>query len=177
MISDEYVIVSETSGDGKDDRGVGTLMLHVAAPSICIRLPREPVSWLNERRCADAIVLEFFNESPVLHLVELKSKMTPKEWQKTKQQLRGAYHNALAVGGVLHLQGFSAIKTHVAYREDSVSPEGATAPSTLKLGLVQRLPDNVGDWIARRLVIDGIAAISLNLILRDAAGNAAGQLQ
>ena len=134
-ISDEFVTVSETDGDGKDGRGIGTLTLHATAPSLCVRLPRQPVAWLDEKKSADAVILEFVGERPILHLVELKSKVTPKVWQTTKQQFRGAYHNALAVGGVLHVPGFSEIRAHIVYREDGISPEGSTAPSTLKLGL------------------------------------------
>lgn len=171
--SDKFVEVSEARGD---ERGLGTIRLQVEAPCLRLRLPEKPVRWLAAQKCADAIIFEFVGDKPVLHLVELKSRMTPGEWQKVKEQLSGAYHNALAVGGVLELPGFSAIRAHVACREDRVSAETTASPSTLKLGLGQRIPDGAADWIARRFTLDGIVNVPLSVIFRDTDGNASAQL-
>jgi hypothetical protein len=173
-VSDKFIDISETRGD---ERGLGTLILQVEAPCVRLRLPETPIRWLATQKCADAIVFEFSGEKPVLHLVELKSAMTPGGWKNVKEQLSGAYHNALAVGGVLHLAEFAAIRAHVACREDRIRPDATASPSTLKLGLGLRLPDGVSDWIARRFTLDGVANVPLSVILRDADGNASAHLK
>jgi hypothetical protein len=121
-------------------------------------------------------VIEFSGDDPTLHLIELKSKMTRDKWLEVKDQLRGAYHNALAIGGVLELGGFAGVRVHVACNEDSISPAATANSSTLKAGLGKPIPDTI-DWVERRLTIEGIPAIPLTVTFRDKDGNAKAQLR
>jgi hypothetical protein len=172
---DTTIAVTETDHDGQG-RGPGTLTLTVTTPCIRIRLPRQtPAKWLKEKKCADSVVFEFVPDGVNLHIVELKSKVGPQEWLKCKQQFCGALHNALAINGVLELSEFRLIRLHLAYTTDTISPQTTAAPSTLKLGLGNRVP-GVADWIARRVDLDSWTAVPLSLILRDGQGNASATL-
>jgi hypothetical protein len=176
--SNTEITVHEPKGSGASGKGKGTLFLKVSTHCIRIRIPDKngPAGWLTEQKCADAIVIEFSDDGPMLHLIELKSKMTRGQWRDVKKQLLGAYHNALAIGGVLELPRFAGVRVHVLCSEDSISPAATANSSTLKAGLGKPLPDTI-DWVERRLTLDGIAGIPLDVTLRDEAGNARARLR
>jgi hypothetical protein len=167
----QLIELVELNDDGLG-RGAGTVTFNVKVPCLCVRLPRNvPIKWLSEKKCADYAILEFSPIGINLHLVELKSKMTVGVWNHCKQQFTGALHNARAIGGVLQLPTFLAVRLHVAYSTDAISPQRTTAPSSLKNGLGVPIV-GAGDWVARRVELGPFRALPLALIPRDSYGNA-----
>jgi hypothetical protein len=171
--SDKSISISEAAGD---DKGRGTITFQLTSSCIGLRLPSEPVKWLQDQECGDAVVFEFAGEQTILHLIEMKSTMRPDAWTKTKRQLAGAYHNALAMAGVLHLSPPFVIKAHVANREDRLSPASSPDALLLKQPLGKSATEIFNDWSDGRIGIDGMADIPLNKIHRDSDGNAPASL-
>lgn len=165
-MADVVIRVTETAEDG-----AGTLSLTMRERSLGLRLKRT-IPWLSERKCADGIVFEFLPERLVLHLVELKKQIKLDEWNKMRDQIRGAYHNALAVAGVLELASIDEIRVHVAYTTDLVTARESAVPSSLKQGLGRKPSVGARDWQTRRMRIDDRSDIPINLIQRGPDGNA-----
>jgi hypothetical protein len=170
---DKSISISETAGE---DKGRGTITFQITSRCIGLRLPPAPVKWLANQQCGDAVVFECVGEQTILHLIEMKSTMRPDAWTKTKKQLAGAYHNALALAGALHLSPPFEIKAHVAYREDRLSPTSTADALLLKQPLGRRAIEDFNDWSDGRIGIDGVADIPLNKIRRDSDGNASARL-
>jgi hypothetical protein len=174
--SDKSISISETTGDGREDKGLGTITFQLTSPCIRLRLPPEPVKWLANKKCGDAVIFEFAGDQTILHLIEMKSTLGPDAWTKTKQQLAGAYHNVLALAGVLHLSSPFEIKAHVAFREDRLSPASTPDATLLKQPLGKPAAETFNDWSEGRIDIDGVADIPLKKIRRDNDGNASASL-
>lgn len=174
--SDKSISISKTTGDGREDTGLGTITFETMSRCIGLRLPPTPVKWLATQRCGDAVVFEFTAGQTILHLIEMKSAMRPSEWIKTKQQLAGAYHNALALAGVLHLNPPFEIRVHVAYRDDRLTGRSSADGTILKQRLGGPATETFHDWTEGRIGIDGIANIPLNKIRRDENGDATAGL-
>ena len=162
--------VTETAAEG-----AGTLTLTMRTHSLAVRL-KDTIPWLVERKCGDAIVLEFFPDRLVAHLVELKSTVGDRKFEDAVSQFRGAYHNALAIAGVLELTKPDEIRCHVAFKVDRVSPVGNASPSGLKTRLGRKPAANAVDWIARRLTIDELQDIPFTWTHRGPDGNAAVEI-
>lgn len=112
----------------------------------------------------------------ILHLVELKSTVDPDEWDKIKKQLKGAYHNALAVRGVLELPDISAVKVIITCSEDRLGSATSATTASLKFGLGKPQRYAAVDWLERRVAIDDLNDIPLNIVIRDPDGNASAHL-
>nr|WP_294513597.1 hypothetical protein [uncultured Rhodopila sp.] len=171
--SDKSISISETAGD---EKGRGTITFQLTSLCFRLRLPPEPVKWLANQQCADAVIFEFAGERTILHLIEMKTTMRPDAWTKTKQQLVGPYHNALALAGVLQLSPPFEFKAHVAYREDRLGPAATADGLMLKQPLGKLATETFNDWSEGRIGIDGMADIPLNKIRRDGDGNASASL-
>lgn len=175
------VKVIETAHNGKG-RGPGTIEFQTDHHCLSIRLPKDPVKWLQLQRCGDAAIFEFHADGVNLHIVEMKCKVNVGEWLKAKERALGAYFNCLAIGKLLDIEEFSKITLHIAYIEDAVGETGTSAPSTLKttIGGKAGSPHStpVAEWITRNVKMPGlINCIPLRLVQRDADGNGIGTLE
>jgi hypothetical protein len=166
----EVVPVTETAEDG-----AGTLSLTMRAKSLAVRLHRT-IPWLSEGKCADAIVFEFLPERLIIHVIELKKQVKLDTWRDMRRQLRGAFHNALALAGVLQITSIDEIQIHVAYTADLVTARESAVPSSLKQGVGRKPRADARDWETRRMQIDDRPDIPINLILRGPDGDAAAQI-
>lgn len=173
--------IIETATDGRG-KGAGVIEIRTINHCLSIRLPKNPVRWLQLQKCGDAAIFEFENNNIHLHIVELKSKITIGEWEKAKDQALGAYLNSLAIKTLLEIAEFSSITLHIAYDEDAISAIGTTAPSSMKIGIGAKhtvgTPSAYTEWTSQAVNIPGIGVnIPLRFIVRDPSGNASAALR
>jgi len=75
------------------------------------------------KNCSDNIVFEKINDSEwKLHVIELKRTVKLKEWEKIKEQFKGAILNAKALSGVLEIK-IKEIICYTGFRRDCLGKE------------------------------------------------------
>jgi len=169
--SNTLIDITEIQTDGRG-RGAGRIRFAVSSPCVAVRLPGQPIKWLTNQKCGDAVIFQFTGDDVHLHVVELKSKMTAGEWIKTKEQVEGAYLNAVAIRSIWELPEFLSVSVHVAYGDDGLVPDRITTPSVLKPGLGSRSSVSVADWLSDRIYLGIIGHAHLLRIKRGSDGNA-----
>ncbi|MCG5516382.1 MULTISPECIES: hypothetical protein [unclassified Ectothiorhodospira] len=137
----------------KSQDGAGTATFLSPAKNQLLRFNLSEVNrlrFIKQRRVADGVLVELSNDGlPLrLHLIELKSGLTLSDWNKVKQQLLGALHNAHALMGLLGLPMPDQIECHTCYRRDRISPQDSAHPVLFKPGVGTRIEDHPAyDWI------------------------------
>ncbi|MEC4593377.1 hypothetical protein VPG91_20405 [Nitrospirillum amazonense] len=173
--SDQEIVITETASCAAG-RGPGTIRLSTQNKCLWMKLPETPIKWTQVQKCGDSAIIEFTQTGNRLHLLEMKSKITIKEWVKTKEQWLGAYINSLALSGVLELAPFSEIILYIAYTEESITSTNYDAdPVMKKVGIGKSLITNTRDWGASTTSI-GLGDWRLRYVQRDSSGNAQSSL-
>lgn len=76
---------------------------------------------LQNQKCADAAFISFSsNGQKILHIIEMKSNVTRKEFKKVIDQCKGMYLSSLSIMSILKLSEPDEIKIYIAYKEDNV---------------------------------------------------------
>ena len=117
--------------------GEGTITFQVEHPCIAIRPDSKtpPISWLASHNCADGAFVSFTPDGIELHIVEMKSRLGPSDWEEVKIQFIGMLYNALALKGVTHMPEFSSITCYIAFKLDRISVETSPTPISFKRGV------------------------------------------
>lgn len=166
----ETVEISE-----KATGGAGTITFNVSLPYLAFRATdnNPPMHWLAASKCADGAFVLFDDEQAHLHIVELKSKLTAKEWKKVKLQFEGMLLNAMAVAGVIELSHFSSVTCYIAYAEDAISVEKNASPVFYKnLPGTSAAAPEIAEWLAEQLTALDKFKMTLIKLKRNSDGNA-----
>jgi hypothetical protein len=113
--------------------GAGSAVFVTEQSAVVIKTGKNgPHVWsLRQRKCADGAFLVFDDEDTRLHLVELKSKLSLKDWAHALHQFEGMYLTALAVLRLLKIDHISAVTCYIAFTAENVSTPSAS-PVLLK---------------------------------------------
>jgi hypothetical protein len=127
-----------------------------------------PLKWTRNRRCADAAIIVQESDGLCLHVVELKSKLTTKEWLKAQTQLEGMIANAIALLAVVDGPRPTHVVCHVSYITESIGSTATADPILLKIkiGGSHQIGDTTG-WHEGQLKLFGYEDIQLRKIVRD----------
>ena len=137
---------------------------------------KPPLKWSANRQCADAAIFKSVDGSLFLHVVEIKSKVTPGEWIKAKRQCEGMIANAISVLAVGGLDRPEAVVIHVSFATDSTRIK-VIDPILIKVPLGSSSPiGDVSDWEKCITTLFGYEAVEVRKIQRDDAGVGVGYL-
>lgn len=75
------------------------------------------IPWIKQKKCCDAILISTEDNNTHIHIFELKTKLTFKDWEKICDQLEGGALSSLAVCGVLDIFQPYKIYIYIAYHE------------------------------------------------------------
>ncbi|MCA0977301.1 hypothetical protein LCM19_02880 [Qipengyuania flava] len=168
---DEPFDIVEQFADGQ-----AVLTFAVDADALVLRhLDNKPqLKWAIEKKCADAAIIVQREDGIELHVVELKSKLTFREWRKARQQFEGMASNAFAVLGVIEASLPTRLICHLSYAEDALGP--TKTGSTVLLKFPVGSSTNMGgldDWKEGELSVFGRDKVPLRKWPRDPSTNSA----
>ena len=153
-----------------DAAGRATITFVARQP--CLRVKpakRHPVSWSRHQKCADGAIIEFKNQTSVLHIVELKKHINTGNWGDAKKQFAGMLVNALALGGALGVGEFNEVIAYVAFQRDDLTATETSSTISLKseTGTGKRLLPDGDDWREGKLDLLHFPKVSLVKIQLD----------
>lgn len=129
---------------------------------------RAPIEWLKNKSCADGVLITATNDEVIAHIVELKSKLTFKNWRKAKEQFEGAALNARAVLKILNIAQFDQVVCYISFLTEEISAKNAVNLVHLKTLVGQHAPlGDGGAWMEEKLGFCEIANIPVKKIPRD----------
>ncbi len=148
----------------RDENSKSEVTVKLSRPSILISgLEKNKPMWFDfgeeskdklpksDYNCADFVLFQLVNDTRfIIHIFELKSKLSDKEWLKTQLQFRGAYVNAKAISGYFEIE-ISDIVLHTAFSIDDVirRPIENTQPITARLGRGRSTSENnIFNWLS-----------------------------
>ena len=170
----EVINIDETSAEGS-----GTISFSTSkfALSYQNRTNKPPIHWLLQGKCADGAFIIFDEDQAHLHIVELKSKLIPKEWKKACEQFEGMLLNSFAMAGIIELSVFDSITCYIAFSEDAISVSHNASPVLYK-NLPGMVPQRHGltEWLTSAVTLLSKYKANLIKIQRDAGGNASYNL-
>lgn len=119
-MSSEQLHIIETKKDRKAD-----LIINLQNPSILFeKLEDKKLGYFINHCCADNVLLEYKDKKWILHIFELKRSVGITEWDKIKEQFKGALQNAFALSGLLDIQmQMEEIKVYTVYRNDKLNQQ------------------------------------------------------
>lgn len=128
---------------------------------------RPPLKWMQNRKCADDAIIIKSDEGVAVHIIELKSKLTRKEWIKARSQFEGMLANSMALLAVIGAPSPNRVVVHISYQSENVSSNQIADTVFLKLqvGSTSAI-GQVDDWLAEKLELFGYTA-ELRKIPRD----------
>ena len=150
----------------------GRATITFVAQKPCLRVKpakRHPVSWSRHQKCADGAIIEFKNQTSVLHIVELKKHINTGNWGDAKKQFAGMLVNALALGGALGVGEFNEVIAYVAFQRDDLTATETSSTISLKseTGTGKRLLPDGDDWREGKLDLLHFPKVSLVKIQLD----------
>ncbi|UWQ53242.1 hypothetical protein [Leisingera caerulea] len=114
-----------------------------------------PVVWcLENRKCAEAAFCVVHSDSSSsLHIVEMKSSLTRKEFEKVIEQISGMYLSAIATISIIEAPQPANITAYVAYKADNIStPPSATLITSKTLVGGAELP-GAKEWRTKEITL------------------------
>lgn len=157
IIPDGRVEIIEKKTDG-----AGVCYFDAQAPVLLIKAKDQaPIVWsLKNSKCAEGAFLIKRNDlSLELHIVEMKSGLTLKDFLKVIQQWRGMYLSALAVIGIIKSSLPVKVVAYVAYKQDKINYVDATQPIMLKTQVGGALMPGKKEWSDERVILEhGVVA-------------------
>jgi len=168
---DGVIAVEEDHGDS-----VARVELELSAPSLYIRhlSNTPPILWCSQRKCADGAVLAESDGGLVLHVVELKSKLTLKEWRKVRQQFEGMIFNAISLSAVVEVARPSNVICYISFNSNAIDGDASANPALAKFAIGDRSAfSDLVEWKKGSIDIAGFTGIKLLKLQRDASTNSA----
>lgn len=150
--SDGIIEVRERVDSGED----AVVTFDVPADTLAFfhRDNRVSLRWCKSRNCADAALVVCHEEMPELHVVELKSKLTNKEWVKAKKQFEGMALNYMAMAGVVEGRVPTRAVFHISFGSEVVSEPETSDPVLLKMAVGSgEMLGGIDDWMNERVDI------------------------
>lgn len=138
---------------------------------------RVPLRWCRNRSCADAAIVVSHDDGPILHVVELKSKVTNKEWLKAKKQFEGMALNYMALAGVVEGGVPSKAVFHISYESEIVADSETSDPILLKMSVGSgEVLGEIDDWVSEKVDVLHWQNAELRKIQRGADNRGHGNL-
>lgn len=150
--------------------GAARVVFTVESPSLHLKHldNKPPLKWAANRRCADGAIAVEFGDELHLHVIELKSKLTRKEWLGVKQQLEGMIANAIAALAVIGAPRPIDVVCHVSFLDETVTSISTPDLILLKLPVGgSTILGDVEDWKSGRTELFGYTDIQIRKIPRD----------
>jgi len=160
--------------------GAGKVTFHTSVSSIRV-IPdndNHPISWYFENKCADGAVIIQYESGLELHIVELKTKLTPDKWTLARRQLQGMLANSLSIVGALSLESPALVVCYVAFSVETVGDFISTNTVVQKqlVGAERASPDtkiaSYRDFKNAVLTLLDGQVVPVKLVYRDIHGNA-----
>lgn len=95
-------------------------------------------------KCVDHVIMQHKNGAWRLHLIEMKSSVGAKTWERIKKQNRDAYLEILALSGVLGIN-FSEITSYTTYESEKFKNDD-TNPLTKTALLGKKASNGYEQW-------------------------------
>lgn len=152
----------------KNDSGKGVVRFQLDDQALqVIHNGKPPIKWARNQKCADGALVVCSGDDVILHVIELKRKVTSSSWSDIKQQFEGMVLNVRAMLAIVEHHQPTSIVCHIGYEEETISPEKNVDPSLLKIPL-GKLADPPGalEWQNGRVAILGFNDIYLKKIIR-----------
>jgi hypothetical protein len=128
-------------------------------------------------KCADSAIIEYEEDGLRVHIVELKSKLTPTEWAKVRLQFLGTVNNLYAIAGISRLPAPKKITCYIAYKQDDMDNIIHSPSSILKVPVGgSKSLGGIEDWKSGYIDLMDHKAVSIVKILRDTSGNGTATL-
>lgn len=165
IVSSGEVEVVETTPSG-----AAKVVFPVPAPLLYLKHldNQPPLKWAANRRCADGAIAVEAEGQLHLHVVELKSKLSRKDWFGVKQQFEGMIANAIAALAVIGAPRPIEVVCHISYLEETVTSTSTPDIILLKIPLGgTSLIGDVKDWESERVNLFGYLDIPVRKIVRD----------
>ena len=167
--SNEKIVVIEEKEDGK-----GTCEFLSKTPVLMIKAKnKNSAIWaLKDQKCAEASFLEINEEGIILHIVEMKSKLSLRTFKHACMQIEGMYFASLGVISSLKLNLPVKVYSYIAYTElDSVFYEDKPRIFNKHLiGSNQMVNKDISYWNDKRVNMKHIVS-TLITGERDTNGN------
>lgn len=174
------VEIEEKSEAGK---GVITFATDQASMKVVAVGNNSPLRWMSCTKCADGAIVLREGAELVAHIVELKSKVKSGDWTDIRLQFEGMLANVRAAVPAMDLPPVQTVVCHLAYKEQTISPENEADTVNLKYPVGED-PGIEGDtspaavqWAAGTIPLHYKRQVRLMKILRDPKGNGLGSLQ
>ncbi|GAA0618233.1 hypothetical protein GCM10009422_11970 [Brevundimonas kwangchunensis] len=166
------IVESSLIVEEKDPGGAGSIKIQISGDALQFGPSETAVKWLASNECADGAFLEFSENGLSLHIIELKSKLDTKKWEKAKSQFRGMFLRATAICSVLGIGELKNVTCYIAYCEDAITPHLKSNPILLKRTLGDGgLTSKYDDWTKRTVNITDAVVANVVDVVRDNAGN------
>lgn len=167
------VIEQTTGGEAKVTFSCETAALHLKHLD-----NQPPIAWVRNRKCADAAILVEEGGGIRLHVVELKSKLTRKEWLSAKLQFEGMIANVIAALAIMEGPKPTSVVCHISYTSAVLGPGEVADPILLKMKVGGgAVVGDLSDWEEEKLSLFGFSGVPLRKIPRDpATGQASSTL-
>lgn len=117
------IIETETSGAGLVKFTVNGDYIFVKG-----RAGDHQIIWLKSKCCADGGVITFDEGRICMHIIELKSTVRKKEWEKAQKQFAGMLLNLLAILGCAGTTENIDVKCYLVYKKDALNNARDTSP-------------------------------------------------
>jgi len=158
----------------KNKSGAGSAIFQISGTGIVIKSHNNPpLVWsLKIRNCADGAFITFADDEAHLHLVELKSGLSQKDWAHAIEQFRGMYFSSIAAGKLLGIEEFSTIRCYISYKTLKMATLETISPVLIKTLVGKRTPlGGQNEW--EKEVIEFPLGHAANLVKsqRDDSGN------
>jgi hypothetical protein len=173
------VEIEEKAEAGK---GVITFSTDQASMKVVAVGSNSPLRWMSCTKCADGAIVLREGAALVAHIVELKSKIRSSDWTDIRLQFEGMLANVRSAVAAMDLPLVQNIVCHLAYKEQTISPENEADTVNLKYPVGDD-PASEGDtspaavqWMAGTIPLHYQREVKLMKIARDSAGNGVGSL-
>lgn len=169
-------VVEET-----DELGKATVEFTFTGPGLRFSQPDASgkFNWLSSKENCDGVFLIFDGRAMILHLVELKRKITQSSWEKASGQFRADYLRARALLAVLGHSPDCDVVAHISFRTDDLSPRLTPTPFLHKTQVGEAPSEeplaSVTEWVSGEIDLHGKNA-RVNKIQQDADGVASHPL-
>lgn len=127
---------------------------------------KNKISVFKHQKVADWIVLEFLDDDHInLHLIELKKTITTANWQKIKEQLKGAYEHSFLLKGLFDYK-INKIFCYSAYIHDKFDNVNTANLILLKNSIGNRSQTSAIDWNKNKISIHNLIVPHIKIKLQ-----------
>lgn len=119
----QKIVFVESQKDGE-----GSSFFKSSKDSLVIKAKnKSPIVWaMKNKKCAEGAFLTQSEEKTTLHILEMKSKVNLKDFEKVIEQISGMYLSALSIVGLMKIPYPDEVIVYLAYKENSIDGLNST---------------------------------------------------